>query len=215
MTSYTDCPDIRAALESTGMLVRPLAERKRPDTRGNAVEPLPSPTMEGLEMNAHADITTAPALTILELGKRIGEVHAAIEGAAKRASKARHADDPNAENFWRDREADGYTEYDALRKLIALRRASSIEECLIQVAEATSVVDMLRDQFPAESRDYLIRQDFAAVRRILYSVIDYLNSISEQPLSGLAHEYFGSPWCNPWRLETAEEVAQRREGGAA
>jgi len=103
----------------------------------------------------------------------------------------------------------GRHEYDrdqALRQMLSLERATSLEGAAMQIAEAISSFALIWDQFPEKSETYQIRQDCRRLNRLLFSALSVMQSQSASQLLPFIVVPKGSPWNLP-----EEDVERHRE----
>ncbi|MBY5812906.1 hypothetical protein [Rhizobium leguminosarum] len=92
-------------------------------------------------------------------------------------------------------------EYDrelAIRAMIALTKASSLEGVAIQLHEAIVTVAFLQDDFPEDAENnFPVKQRFRQLNRLLFSALGFVDKAAGEKLSSLIECSMPNPWTAP------------------
>lgn len=101
-------------------------------------------------------------------------------------------------------------EGDALRSMLAYARSTTMVGAGIQINEALILADLILDRIPSEARTGPVKRDARRLSRILYSVLDFINSVADPKLENVIGELL-QPNLNPWMpVEVALDAARAR-----
>jgi hypothetical protein len=148
-------------------------------------------------MNARPSNLTA-ADPILAIGRRLGDAQRRESLQNEANHDAGKAKKLSRQTYGEHRVAHTIDEIDALRMALSLAQATTLDGALIQVAEATSVADMIRDMFPEDAETYRVKATFRTLDRLLYSARHALERLSNNKLEELVSDVFSSPHLSPF-----------------
>lgn len=117
-----------------------------------------------------------------------------------RFSAATEAEDVSAAARIRAACRHAHDQIEALRSLITTVRATTADEAAVQAAILFGIFDCLVDQVPEDAETPEFERDKAAIERLIFSIMDFLEGQSARSLKDQVNDYFGSPWCNPWTV---------------
>lgn len=156
-------------------------------------------------MNQHVDrrttLSTASAIVtalypeeadpVVQIGRQLGDAYREDEANQIAEAAARRAKDGSRECYAKNRQSHSWDCVEALRAMLSHRQATTLEGAAIQIAGATTIVDMIWDQFPEENETYQIKQDFRALVRLLYSALTAIDAVLLRKVDDLVCKDFG------------------------
>lgn len=127
------------------------------------------------------------------------DAYAKTDAAEKLSFDSSRAGDQRAADFYSKAAHHAYDRVEVVRSLITTVRATNTDEAAVHAAVLYGMFDCIMDQVPAEAETTSFKREKAAIERLIFSLMDYLESQSTRPLTEQVNDYFGSPWCNPWQ----------------
>lgn len=127
------------------------------------------------------------------------DAYAKTDAAEKMSYDSSRAGDKRGADFYSNAAKHAYDRVEVARSLITTVRAANIDEAAVHAAVLFGMFDCIMDQVPSEAETASFKREKAAIERLIFSLMDFLESQSTRPLSAQVNDYFGSPWCNPWQ----------------
>lgn len=159
---------------------------------------MPNTTVRAAAEGMPKSNTPQSSDTVVIFGRLLGEAYRASEAAQTHAFDAKRKNDMLEESAWEDAAAVEDDRIYALRDMLSLHVATSLEGVAIHLAEALTRIDFVRDQFPEVSESYQIKQDFRALNRLVYSALAFIDEQASTKLQQNVTDTFGSKHLSPW-----------------
>ena len=115
------------------------------------------------------------------------------------SSQAHRAGNSSASDFYGRAASHAFDRVNTIQSLITTVKASTTDEAAVQTALLFGMFNILMDQVPEDAETYSFKREVAAIERLIFSIMDFLESQSARPLKEQVNDYFGSPWCSPWQ----------------
>lgn len=155
-------------------------------------------------------LPSASFISLAYVGRMIGVADADRERFHLAATAARQAGKLSAEIYYDHASRNAAEIGDALRDALSVQLANSLEEALLQMAQALAVVEHLQEI--AEERDELTAKRLGSTfDRLQYSAIRAVQVACGKAVAVLASEDLAAMNCDPWEPVEAKLTALRKQ----
>jgi hypothetical protein len=136
---------------------------------------------------------------VLALAERLGKAFRRDEELQRKSSAAvRAKGDSCAHTYLENAENDASDEVAAIRFMLAMTKATTPAGAAMQLAEALTLVDLVRDAIPADATTFVVKRDVRLLNRLIYSALAVLEEQAGRKVVDVVTPGYANPHMNPW-----------------